>query len=138
MTISHQIEHGENLGRGVFSSKHAKRAQRAKIPFHVFLEREGVVEISVDRLDHAPPAEAVAIAEINAAARGAKFYGWAVILARQASADRREARAKLHNPYHADIVLPDSAAEDRDEQISHAQELADNSSWRERPANQQL
>ena len=139
MTISRQIEHEENLGRGVFSSGHAKRARRAKIPVHVFLEREGVAEISVDRLDRAPLADAVAIADINAAARRAKFYGWAVILARQASGSRREVRAspKLDNPYHADIVLPDSASEDRDEQISHAQDLADSSSWRERPANQQ-
>ena len=140
MTVPDQIRRDENLGRGVFSSNHAKRARREKIPVRVFLEREGVAEISVDRLDHAPRAEAVEIADSNAAAREAKFYGWAVILAQQADANRREARAspKLDNPYHADIVLPDSAVEDRDEQISHAQELADNSSWRERPANQQL
>ena len=76
MTISRQIGHEENLGRGAFSSGRAKRARRAKIPVHVFPEREGVAEIPVDRLDRL--AEAVAIVDTNAAARVAEFYGWAV------------------------------------------------------------
>lgn len=37
------------------------------------------------------------------------------------------------NPHHADIVLPQVAAEDREEQKRHAQDLADASIWRERP-----
>ena len=136
VTIFRRIRHEENLGRGVFSSSSAKRAQRTRPPKHVFLEREGVTEISVDRLDHAPPSKAVAIADGNATGRSATFYGWAVVTARKADANGRRVKPspKLDNLYHADIVLPDLAAEDQDERIRHAQELADNSSWRGRPS----
>ena len=135
VTDSDQVGQEEGLGRGVFSSRHRDRARRARVPHHVFLERPGVTRISVDRLDSAPPDEAVAIADETAAARRARFYGWAVVTARQAGVNGRRVRAsaRLHNPYHADIVLPDLAAEDREEQKRHAQELADRSSWRERP-----
>jgi len=34
------------------------------------------------------------------------------------------------NPFHADILLPDTAIEDRDEQKQHAQELATEAQWR--------
>lgn len=134
VTDSDQVGQEEKLGRGVFSSRHRDRARRARVPHHVFLERPGVTKISVDRLDSAPPDEAVAIADEIAAARSAKFHGWEVITARQAGVNGRQVRAsaRLHNPYHADIVLPDLAAEDREEQKRHAQELADRSSWRER------
>ena len=40
------------------------------------------------------------------------------------------------NPYHADIVLPRIASEDREDQKRHAQELADMSRWRSRPRSQ--
>lgn len=136
MTVPHQIHPRESLGRGVFSSSERKRARNSRIRYYVFLEKEGVAEISVDRLDHAPSAEAAAIADGNAAARNRTFYGWAVVSAQKATANGRSVKAgpKRDNPYHADIVLPTSTAEDREEQIGHAQELADNSSWRERPA----
>ena len=133
MTVPHRIRDGESLGRGVFSRRNVRRA---RVLYRVFLERAGVAEISVDRLDHAPPAEAVAIADGNATGRSATFYGWAVVTAQKANANGRQVKAspKLDNPYHADIVLPDLSVEDQDEQIRHAQELADNSSWRERPS----
>ena len=136
MTVSDHIGAEEHLGRSVFSSKHRNRARRARVPHHVFLEREGITEISVDRLDPAPPSEAAAAAIRIANDRGAMFYGWAVVVARKAGASGRhvKASAKPDNPYHADIVLPDLAAEDREEQKRHAQELADSSSWRERPS----
>ena len=134
--VSVHIGEEENLGRRVFSSRNRDRARRTRAPHHVFLEREGTREISVDRLDPAPPAEAAATAVRAANNRGATFYGWAVVVARNAGADGRHVRAsaKPDNPYHADIVLPDLAAEDREEQKRHAQELADSSSWRERPS----
>ena len=136
MTLPDRIHPAENLGRGIFSSRQAKRARRTKPPKHVFLEREGVTEISVDRLDRAPPSWVVVIADSNAAARGATFYGWAVVAARKAAANGRQVQAspKPDNPYHADIVLPALAAQDQDERIRHAQELADNASWRGRPS----
>ena len=72
-----------------------------------------------------------------AAARGKTFYGWAVIDAETAASNGRQVTAspQLDNPYHADIVLPDAAVEDREEQKRHAQELADASIWRNRDDN---
>ena len=121
-------EHPPDLCDALHDLDQAK--ERARVPHHVFLEREGITEISVDRLDPAPPAEAVASAARIANDRGATFYGWAVVVARNAGANGRHVRtsAKPDNPYHADIVLPDLAAEDREEQKRHAQELADSSS----------
>ena len=137
MTVGDDIAPHENLGRGVFSSRNRDRARRAKVPHHIFLEKQGVVRVSVDRLDNAPSTEAVEIAGRVAAARKATFYGWALVTAKHARANRRQviATPRLDNPYHADIVLPALAAEDHEEQIRHAQELADGSSWRERPAS---
>ena len=67
--------------------------------------------------------------------RKVTFYGWAVITAEYAENNGRRVVATPlpDNLYHADIVLPDSTAENRDEQVRHAQELADASLWRERP-----
>ena len=95
----------------------------------------------MDRLTVAPEDKAVAIAEETAAARNMavahniKFHGWAIVTAENARTSGRQVAAtpQLHNPYHADIILPDLAAEDREEQKRHAQELADASTWREHP-----
>ena len=135
MTVPSAIGSGEDLGRSVFSSKNRDRARRGKAPHHVFLEREGTLEISVDRLNYAPEIEMSEIAERVAANRNATFYGWAVVVEDSACANERGAIAtpRPDNPYHADIVLPAPAAEDREEQKRHAQELADASTWRERP-----
>ena len=74
------------------------------------------------------------IANENAAVRNTTFPGWAVVSAHKAAVNERRVSASptLDNPYHADIILPNLAEEDQDEQIRHAQELADNSSWWER------
>ena len=136
MSASRDIGPDEELGRSVFSHKHANRALRSTVPHHVFLTRAGHTAISVDRLSVAPQSEALALAEAAAADRGRTFYGWAVV---DASAARRNGRHVMAtpipdgNPYHGDIVLPDSAAVDREEQTRHAQELADTSRWRPCP-----
>ncbi|MXW91263.1 MAG: hypothetical protein F4114_02830 [Rhodospirillaceae bacterium] len=134
MTDSEFIAPGENLGRGVFSSRDRNRARRSRVSLNVFLEKEGEARLSVDRLDVAPPAEAIEIADRVATARNRTFYGWAVVVSETAAANGRRvvASPQLDNPYHADIVLPDPAVEDREEQKRHAQELADSSIWRER------
>ncbi|WP_428099572.1 hypothetical protein [Candidatus Rariloculus sp.] len=134
MTVEDNIASGENLGRSVLSSGQAKRAGRLRVPFHLFLEKEGETRLSVDRLDVAPPGESVEIADRMAAARHRTFYGWAVVVFLDASAKGRRVIASplLDNPYHVDIVLPDSTIEDREEQKRHAQELADASTWRGR------
>ena len=119
----------EELGRGISSKKSAKRS---RIPLHAFLPPKGETNISVDRLSVAPLNEALAIAEARDTARGRTFYGWVVVTAESAGENGRRAVASPmpDNPYHADIVLPQSVAQDRDSQKLHAQELADFSSWR--------
>ena len=129
----------EELGRRVYSGRAAQRASRSRVPLTVFLEKAGVSDLSSDRLSIAPPAEAIAIAVRDGIARSASFYGWAVVTADQASQNGRRAVATPlpDNPYHADICLPELSSEDyRDEQKRHAQELADLSTWRGRPAEQ--
>ena len=135
MTIAGTVAPGEDLGRSVFSSRNRNRARRGKTPHHVFLEREGKADISVDRLTCAPEIEMAEIADRVAANRGATFYGWAVVVTEHVRANGRRvvATPRPDNSYHADIVLPALAAEDREEQKRHAQELADASTWRERP-----
>lgn len=137
MTDGANIGPEEKLGRDIFSSNQAKRARRGRIPINVFLEREGESLLSVDCLDRALPGEASRIADRVAAGRRRTFYGWAVVDARTAASSGRQVRAsaQLDNPYHADIVLPDVAIEDREEQKRHAQELADASIWRARDAD---
>ena len=136
MKVPESIASEEELGRRVFSSRNAARAERSRAPYHIFLEKSGETDISVDRLSVAPSDEAVAaIADKAAVARNATFYGWASITAEEA--DRNERRVGANplpdNPYHADIVLPGLTVEDREEQKQHAKELADASRWRSRP-----
>ena len=134
MSILDSIAPDEDLGRGVFSSKQARRARRSGVRLNVFLERPGHLRISVDRLTIAPVGAADATAESVAAARGARFYGWAVITADAASAGGRRVLATPlpKNPYHADIMLPELTADDLEAQRKHAQQLADASRWRGR------
>ena len=137
MPIPQEVHPEETLGRGVFSNGAARRAPR-RITLNVFLERPTVVELSVDRLDVAPPHEAITIAEQVGNRRGRPFFGWAVVETRQARTNgRRVVSSPLpdENPYHADILLPDTAAEDREEQKQHAQELADAATWLDRSAH---
>lgn len=97
MTITGEIAAGEHLGRGVFSSRNRSRARRGKTPHHVFLERGGEIEISVDRLDIAPAIEATEIADHVAANRSATFYGWAVVVEERARA-MDAGRSQLRSP----------------------------------------
>ncbi len=133
MVDHNTVDPAEELGRGIFSSTTAKRSRTA-VPKSVFLERKGNTRISVDRLSLATGNLAIDVAEGVASQRNRTFYGWAVISAGGASLDSRrvEASPLTENPIHADIVLPDEAI-DREEQIMHAQLLADLSSWRARP-----
>lgn len=136
MTIPDDVASNEKLGRGVFSSKQKKLAQKyKKARLNVFLEKEGNTEISVNRIDWMSPQEENAIGGKLAALRKRKFYGWAIVTVKQACANRRRVLAtpQEDNQYHADIILPDLAGEDYEEQVRHAQELADTSRWRARP-----
>lgn len=125
-----RIDTAETLGRRVLSSKEWKRAQRtSRFTYRVFLESQGKTDISVDRLSLAPSRPVTEIACEVATGRGRTFYGWAGVTAGGAMANGRSVRASPlpdgANPWHADIVLPESVVEQRDEQKRHAQELAD-------------
>lgn len=130
MSAPKQIAPAEELGRAISSRKSAKLAANSKVRHYAFLPREGVTEISVDRLSVGSLKESTAIAD----ARNPKFYGWAVVIAEDAGRSGREVAASPleDNPRHADIILPASAAKDRDEQKQHALELRDLSFWRPR------
>ena len=132
MAIPDAVAAGEHIGRGVFSTKHARRAARSRAPLNIFLERPGEVRLSVDRLDVVPRERAIAIANRVGTLRGRTFHGWAVVLTREARLNGRQVEASPlpDNPGHADIVLPNEATDDREEQKRHAQELADAARWR--------
>ena len=135
MDYQESVGADEELGRGVSSRKNAARARRSSVPYREFLPRSGVAEISVDRLSVTTAAESNAIAARRDSARGRSFYGWAVVTAEAAGENGRRVVASPIpdiNPYHADIVLPEATAENRSEQIRHAQQLRDASYWRER------
>ena len=105
------------------------------LPINEFLPRQGETHISVDRLSIAPLNDVTAIADARDGARNRNFYGWAVVSASDAALNGRIVEASPIpniNPYHTDIILPQSAADDRDAQKRHAQELRDASHWRAR------
>lgn len=136
MQIPETIAADEELGRGVSSRNSANRARRSLLPINEFLPRQGETHISVDRISIAPLNEALVIADARDGARNRNFYGWAVVSASNAALNGRILGASpiLNiNPYHADIILPQNASDDRDEQKRHAQELRDASHWRARP-----
>jgi len=129
------IKDNDRLGRAIFSSGQAKQATRGNIQHHVFLERENK-PLSVDRLGlgFCSEKKLTDIQDKNAELRSTthvkrSFYGWAKIKARLARKNGRTVKSIQikNNPYHAEIQLPEGI--ERDEQISHAKELASNSIW---------
>ena len=131
MPVFPVIAPDEELGRGVFSSRDANRAGRKEIPVTVFLEKEGILKLSTDRLTFAPQQKAIQLGDEHARGRGPNrsFYGWAVIPVEKAATQKRQVKAspKSDNPYHADIVLPPGG-----DQEQHALELVKKSVWRGR------
>ena len=127
------IKNDDLLGRAVFSSRQAKKAQKAKVENNVFLEKPGNLSFSVDRFNLCSKKEPTCIQDKNAKLRPVKeskkrsFYGWVNIKAKIARRNNRILRASptKANPYHAEIILPDDK-NDRDAQIAHAWELASN------------
>lgn len=133
------VRNADKLGRGVFSSRHAKRARNGTIVPEVFTERKDAESLSVDRLDHASDEEMAEIGDRIAEGRegNRSFYGWAVVSVEAASKDGRKVQAspRLYNPYHADIYLNIPESNERKLlQVEHAHSLAVESEWRARPA----
>ena len=140
MITQQDVASDEELGRSVSSSRNAARARRSRVPYREFLPPPGRNDISVDRLSVATPTESEEIADSRDKVRGRTFYGWAVVTAEAAGENGRQVLASPIadvNPYHADIILPEDEAENRNAQRRHAQQLSDASRWRERPSVQE-
>lgn len=127
------------LGRGVFSSRNARRAQRrGEIHVRVFIDPRSP-RWSVDRLDRASVTVMAEIGDRRGADRDPprRLYGWAVVT--HAAAERMRRRVEMtpqpDNPYHADVVLP-KWPEDIEEReqlcVEHARDLAQSASFRDR------
>ena len=131
------LEDSEDLGRGVYSEKYARRARNGTVPHRVFLERLGAPSISVDRMSRAPKAQLAAVSEERGRGRTPpqRFRGWAVVKAGDARMNGRtvEATPLPGNPHHADIYLnlPWGLSEDERSlvQKEHANELATLALW---------
>ena len=128
----------ENLGRSVFSSKARKRAiKKDTIDLKVFLEREEVNSLSVDRMDHATPRDMAVLVEARGRTRTSPrtFYGWAILAVENAEMNGKKMQATPidGNRYHADIFLNITDRERRDRQKQHAVELAAHSTWQGAP-----
>ena len=135
MSIS-SLDKSELIGRGIFSSDHARKAKKNRIPPEVFLERIGVDKISVDRLSCDSLSVFVQIGEKVAKNRSngkRNFYGWAVLMVQDAESSNRKVESSPieGNNYHADICLMnlpnDNALENV--QYQHAVDLAAKSKW---------
>ena len=122
----------KGLGRRVFSKSIAKKLERGLKGrlYREFLIKPGQTAISLDRLSGAPLGELAALAHAESVSRDGSFHGWALITGEDACGkDRRVIASPLdNNPYHADILLPASAATDKGERVRHAHELATASS----------
>ena len=135
------IRDDEMLGRSVFSNSVARRALRGTIVRDVFLVRLEDDCVSVDRMDYAPVETMASLADARGEGRGAKFYGWATLIAGAARSGDAECRRTVEasplpeNRYHANIVLTILGAdmERRDIQKQHALALAKCAKWLPRP-----
>ncbi len=132
-----EIAPTELLGRAVTHRKDRNRAARGAIPASLFALRENEEGISVDRLTHAPPDEALAIANKRAAEMepvGKRmFYGWVVISAERAQRCARLLRASPlkdgSNDYHAEIIYPDAYFDEEGNEVNHEDDLSDLGCW---------
>lgn len=125
----------ESIGRRGYSRKDAERARRTGVPLNVFLPKRGETVISVDEIDQMTLPQVAQLANSASGSRSGSFRGWAMLAAVIADQRGRHVRRApiAENLHHCEIQLPPSVATDRDEQKSHALELANASKWRDWP-----
>lgn len=153
MIVPSTVSDDEELGRCVVSKRAALRAREGRGVVKLLTPRRGDRRISVDRLSIAPLADAVANGRRVAAARqegiirtsgqpsrDVDFCGWITVAALAVrSADCEciaspiERPNSASNPYHADIVMPESVMDDDFERVRYAQELEESATWRKGP-----
>ncbi len=135
------IENDELLGRGVFSERRAKLAEKGKLTFDRFKEKHPSIPISVDRFGFCSDKDLTNIQDKAAKLRKGNngktqfFYGWFQMKAENIRKKGREVKPDKteDNPYHAEISLPENIK--NNEWIKHAKELASYSKWRSRKNN---
>ena len=123
----------EKIGRRVFDSndvKNATRAERPRVNRSVFKPPSGKNKLSTDRLDHASYQDMKGIVE-RTDNRSDRFKGWVFLVVEDVSKDGRNVTCSptTENPYHADIELPSPVADSKEDEIDHAQALADIAKW---------
>ena len=130
------IDSGESVGRGVFDTKKAKHARAGKIQPRIFRERNGIGELSVDRLSYGNHTQIGALHDRERSPQ--RLFGWAQLSTEDARKNGRSVVARPiipNNPYHAEIVLPQvDPSEMTEEQDQHALNLAMLSTWLPRPS----
>lgn len=127
------ISPSEKIGRRVFDSKDEKAARHAERPWvrrKLFKPKSGN-KVSTDRLDHASYERMIEIVKKTDLSRGDRFKGWVFLVVGEASKDGRNViYSPTHeNPYHVDIELPDPVTDNKEDEIDHAQALADIAKW---------
>jgi hypothetical protein len=130
-----EIDDCETLGRCVFDGKVHKAAQKGNFHPRVFIERDGIRDLSVDRLSFGGLEE---IATYQDRQRGRPCHGWAAVSAAVALQMNRQVKPDPvvpQNPYHALIVLPsaDTPEEFVARQREHGVDLAMAAHWCPRP-----
>ena len=137
----------ELVARSVHQSSGFKKAKEGedKVSFRAFeppREPNGgnkrLRKISVDRCQYLTETRTVTLAWARALARGGKFYGWAIIAARDARGCGSQVLSSPpvdgSNPAHADIVLPVGDIDDDQGRNRRLAELAAASWWLDAPA----
>ena len=130
-----EIEDSETLARAVVTSTEAKLSRGGDVPASAFVYH-GNFEFSVDRVCSMTSADAVQHGETIALQRGSNrsFYGWAILTKLDVVNAGCGCRASPEedNIWHADILMPEAAAEDDRLHDDLAAALARRSSWRDR------
>ena len=119
------IDDDEELGRRMYSSKDRK------LPINLFMPPKGELNVSTDRLflasTHDDMSELTHLARHQCPKHKKNFYGWARLSIPAVKQEERmvEAAHNEENPYHAHIVLPETAADNEVAMTKHAQQLSD-------------
>lgn len=135
------IGEDENLGRGVFESKFArKKTSHALANFYRRSLSPG--SMSVDRLDIADLDMLCDIHDSEATRRTdvQRFYGWQTFTANLAFSSRLSVTHKptKDNDWHAVVCLPEGEFGDEDALLTHCNELASETIWFPRPLFSQV
>ena len=125
----------ERLGREESSERNARKAFRRQredgedwAPVSKFKPPGNSNEISVNRMDMAPPGDIAEIGQRNASRLKKSFWGWYILSASDVKSTGCSVLPSplLDNPYHADVVVPvpPDAEDRRDAMTEFARDLA--------------